>query len=110
MSLNANLRALTLQDIELLSILPRFSSLRALARATEQEAAQITRSIKRIEGLLGFEVLNRTTSGSSLTEMGLKTSQRANVVMNSARLLATEKTAQESKLVLNLGARAFLNS
>ena len=103
-----NLANLSLKELELLADLPRFSSLRALARSRGVEAAQLTRTLQKLEQSLGKTLLERAPGGSKLTVEGIRLSSISAQIIEKSQELLYEKSAA-SGAVLTLGTRGFLN-
>jgi DNA-binding transcriptional LysR family regulator len=103
-----NLGNLSFKDLELLADLPRFSSLRALARSKNLEAAFVTRTIQKLELNLNCVLLERTTSGSQMTTEGKRLALVANELLEKSQNLFSSNLKTQSHLI-TIGTRGFLN-
>jgi DNA-binding transcriptional LysR family regulator len=103
-----NLGSLSLKELELLADLPRFSSLRGLARSRGIEAAQLTRTLQKLEQVLGKTVLERAPGGSKVTDEGIRLAAVAANIVETAQQFVHERGDSQS-VQLTLGTRGFLN-
>jgi DNA-binding transcriptional LysR family regulator len=103
------LGTLSLKELEVLADVPRFSSLRALARSRNAEAAQVTRTLQRLEQLFGKTFLERGPHGTRVTEDGIRIAAVAQKVIDCAQELLPDTKIGNNLPTLTLGSRGFLN-
>jgi DNA-binding transcriptional LysR family regulator len=107
-----SLRNLTVQEIEVLSELPRHTSLRAFARSKAFDPTTLVKMIARLELMLSQKIISRSSQGYSLTSAGQNI---ADICLRSLGELAQLETTsgrqarKAERKLLTIGARGFLN-
>jgi DNA-binding transcriptional LysR family regulator len=104
---------ISVRELKLLSELPYYGSLRALARAKGYQPAHISKLVRSIETKLNVQVLKRSTLGIVLTQQGAKLSREAGAIVAQVLKLASmdlSGTVPDFKSVLTWGSRGFLNT
>lgn len=107
-----NLRNLTVQEIEVLSELPRHTSLRAFARSKSFEPTTLVKMIARLELMLSQKIISRSSQGYTLTSAGQNI---AEICLRSLGELSRLETTSGRKIkkmerkLITVGARGFLN-
>lgn len=101
--------SLTLRELEILSEVGRFSSLRALARAKNMDPSQLTRTLQKIELAIGLGLFERGHDGIKVTEDGLHVLDRARAIVAAAEDMGKSSHQRQLGRVLTLGSRGFLN-
>lgn len=101
---------LTLGDLKLLTQLPLFHSVNALASSLGFDSGNLSRRLVRLEELLGCKVINKTRSGYEVTASGLRVLQQINEALSLVRdLPETAGTHDEQpKRRIRLAGRGFL--
>ena len=102
---------LSVAELKVLVDLPRFSSLRALARNQGLTVTQVSKTIRSLEELAEREIVTRSPRGVALTEDGKWMSEVAAELVERISLLFDPRGAprfgHERRLVV--GSRGFLN-
>jgi len=105
------LQNLSLNDLEIISILPRYQSLRALARDLRTTASNISGKISFIEQELELMIAIRTARGYSLTKDGSQLAKVAGEILNKCEnLISISKRHEAEQKWLTFGSRGFINS
>lgn len=99
---------LTLREIKLMSDLPRFNSLRSLARSTARSIGSVSKTVKRCEELLHRPIISRSKSGYTLTEKGEQVTHVAERMLRQVNGLINH--SQEKTPILTLGTRGYLST
>lgn len=112
MSLSANLSDITLAQLQILASLPRFDSIRAMARDFRLSPAQLSKTLASLEDRLGLELLVRSSTGVNLTEDGRALCSRVEEIVNQLASLDDRKHVSTNGEVkpIRIASRGFLNS
>lgn len=108
----ADLRKISLGDLQLLVDLPRYQSLRSWASKNRMSPIAASRLIKKIEDSLGATIINRSAVGFTLTSAGDTLIKRAVELLQAASGLGSVSMQDPSagfKRTLTFGSRGFLN-
>lgn len=101
---------LQFSDLKILTQLRDETTLRSVARNLNQEPAAVSKRIKRLEELLGYEIIKRSPRGFIFTDEGNKLVIKANDILKSTeQLLGFRPDKFSSEKVLSIGSRGFLN-
>lgn len=104
---------ISVRELKLLSELPYYESLRALARSKGYQPAHISKLVRSIENKLQVQVLKRSTLGIVLTQQGAKLAQEASAIVVQVLKLASMDllgSVPDFKTILTWGSRGFLNT
>ena len=101
-------RDLTINDLFLISQLPNFRSIRALAGHLNFSAAAVSKKILTIEKKLDFALINRSATGISITNEGVLSAKWANDIISKSSVLPQKLKQLNEKKHLIVGARGFL--
>lgn len=106
------LQNLSLNDLELISILPRYQSLRAVARDRRTTASNISGKLSFVEQELKLSIITRSASGYSLTKDGAQLAKIAGVILAQCENLVSisKKQSEKTQTWLTFGSRGFLNT
>jgi len=106
------LKNLSLNDLELISILPRYHSLRAIARDLRTTASNISGKISFFEHELELSIMTRSANGYSLTKSGSQLAKVAGSILAQCENLVSisKKQTEKKQTWLTFGSRGFLNS
>lgn len=99
-------------ELSLLAELPRYDSLRHLARAKGLSVTKLSRLVKVFEERLGFSVIHRSAMGISLTPEGqkvFKQVQNAVASIDSIELARASPHPERIEKYFSFGGRGFLN-
>ncbi len=99
---------LTIYDLYIVSILPSFSSIRALANHVDLSAPAVSKKINSIEKKLDFVLLKRSSTGVSITNEGILCSKWANSIISNVSSLPSKLKNQNEKKQIVFGSRGFL--
>ncbi|NBW82378.1 LysR family transcriptional regulator [bacterium] len=106
------LRNVSFSDLEIVSILVRYQSLRALARDLKLTISNVSKKISRIEAETGRELIKRSTNGYLLTQEGERLAKVARHLLAESEALFSESHSAEfsPKKWITIGSRGFLNA
>jgi len=108
-----NFRDLLIKDIELLSEIPKITSLRSHALSKNVTPAHLSKTLKKLESSIGTELIIRSNIGVKPTFEAIqiaKKAQEALIKLNeiSKESLSSDEEQFEKQLVI--GTRSFLNT
>ena len=101
-------RDLTINDLYIVSQLPNFRSIRALANHISISAPAVSKKINSIEKKLDFNLIKRSSTGISITNEGLLGAKWANEIISKTSSLPSKLKNLNSKQHLIIGSRGFL--
>ena len=108
-----NWKKLSFDELEVLSELPRFKSLRSLSRARKTSIMNVSRLVHGIEKKIKVTLIRSSHSGIALTQEGLAWSYFAVDLLKDAERIASggkgENSGDSFQRRLVIGGRAFLN-
>lgn len=106
------LKNLSLADLEILAILPRYKSLRALARDLHVTPSHISSKIAFLEQEFDTAIAQRSTTGFALTRDGAQLGKAASDILGSCEKLVSISRSenQEALQWLTFGSRGFVNT
>lgn len=108
-----NWKKLSFDELEVLSDLPRFKSLRSLARARKTSIMNISRLVHGIENKIKLVLIRSSHSGIALTQEGISWSYFAvDLLKDAERIAAGGKigaSEEDFQKKLVIGGRSFLN-
>ncbi|MEY3903554.1 MAG: hypothetical protein RL189_2860 [Pseudomonadota bacterium] len=106
------LQNLSLNDLGLISILPRYQSLRALARDRRMTVSSISVKLSFFEQELGVTIITRSARGYSLTQNGARLAKVAGEILAQCEnlLSVSKKPTEKAQTWLTFGSRGFINS
>ena len=109
--MDARLGDISLRDLSVLADLPHHSSLRALARVRGLLPAHVSKIIRSLESNLKVQLLQRSTTGVTLTFEGRRLSHGAAEVLSSFEKLTHVEAASavSYERIVHVGSRGFLN-
>lgn len=98
-----------IKDLQLISLLDRFSSLRSIARHIEMEPQNLSKKLILIEDRIGFKLLERSSKGFSLTSQGQRTVSTCRTLLQQLNQINLHKDkAFFLSKHLNICSRGFL--
>lgn len=107
----SNINDLTIQDLEILSQLPKMTSIRSFAQNLDITPSFLSKKIKRLENTIGITLIKRSTQGISITEEATEAIKTAReIVEKISKITNTRPVQKEDLKVINIGTRGFLNS
>jgi DNA-binding transcriptional LysR family regulator len=104
---------LTVRELRILSDLPYFDSLRALARSKGFQPAHLSKLVAALERKLNIQILKRSSLGVSLTQEGLDLSKKSRQIIEQIEEIGSGKKIFQLKKYnryYTFGARGFLNN
>ena len=108
-----NWKKLSFDELEVLSDLPRFKSLRSLARSRKTSIMNISRLVHGIENKIKVVLIRSSHSGIALTQEGISWSYFAVDLLKDAERIASGgkigASEEEFQKRLVIGGRSFLN-
>lgn len=107
--LERQLRSISLFELEILSLLRDFKTLRTLARSLEVEISYLSKVIQRLEHDLSTEIIKTSPQGYVLTSEGQNIVKCARALTESAGELLQGKSSGPDYDFLTIGSRGFLN-
>ncbi len=102
----------SVSELSLLAELPRYESLRQLARTKKVSVAKLSRLVSDFEARLGCEVLTRNNLGIALTAAGKEVFRRvqdAVTLIDGIEAIRVSENVAHFQNFLNLAGRGFLN-
>jgi DNA-binding transcriptional LysR family regulator len=108
----ADLKKISLGDLQLLVDLPRYQSLRSWAAKNRMSPIAASRLIQKLEDAIGTQIIHRSAIGFTLTASGDNLIKRAMELLQAASglgSLSTQDPLSGFKRTLTFGSRGFLN-
>lgn len=101
---------MTIGDLKLLSQLPLYHSVSALAANLGLDAGNLNRRLAKLEDQIGCKVMRRTRLGFEITENGVRALQQVNEIINIVRTLPQVSLREQpgAKRRLRTVGRGFL--
>ena len=106
------LSRLTLRDLKILGDMPGYASLRSLARSKNMTAPHLSRIIQQIEEVLEIKIIQRASTGITLTQKGRKLSLICRKVLKDFEAITEEVSPSDLSAYQKyyvIGSRSFLN-
>ena len=106
-----NLRDLSFSDLELVIAIGAAKSVRGAARDRGQSPAQVSKSLRKVETVVGRPLFRRSASGLSLTPEGLVFRERAKKILDSLPSLSQlEPGRRNAPKMLTIGTTNLLSN
>lgn len=97
-------------DLQILSELSAYRSLRALSRSMNIEAPTLSKKLKNIQAELGIEVIRTSATGYALTPDGTHINLKAKEFLSSSvDFIPSKNSLLRQRTVYTVGSRGFLN-
>lgn len=106
------LQSFSLSDLEIISVLPRYQSLRSLSRDLRTTPSNISTKLSFLEGELSQTLLKRSARGYTLTREGARLAKLAGEILTKCEemITASERRGEVAQAWITIGTRGFLNS
>ena len=105
-------RSVSLAQLEILASLPRFDTLRAMARDFSISPSQLSKVVASSEEQFKIQIINRSSTGIVLTLEGHKLSKELHSFLSSFNAIESSVHCESQTILknINIGSRGFLNS
>ncbi len=105
-------RDVSLAQLEILASLPRFDTLRGMARDLGMSPSQLSKIVASSEEQFKIQIINRSSTGIVLTLEGQKLCQELRGLLNTFNEIEVSVQTENQSLLkhINIGSRGFLNA
>lgn len=107
-----NFRKLSVHDLEILSELPKMTSIRSFAQNLDMTPSFLSKKIQKLESVLGMKLIHRTSRGVNVTKDAEDAILIAREIIEKVHeIRSPEGQSKQSKIPnLTIGTRGFLNT
>lgn len=108
----SNFKRLSIHDLEILSELPKMTSIRSFAQTLDITPSFLSKKIQKIESALEMKLIHRTTRGVNVTKDAENSILVAREILEKISEIKTptDKNIHRSIPILTIGTRGFLNT